>query len=108
MLVKSKLVQLREELSNLDRQISKPSSKELEHLKIFVHLKLQEAEILSVAMDHLASTSEAPNRPNLDDMFRQLKNDARTAFVRWRRFRANQGRLDKKRQRKKAKEQAAP
>jgi len=96
-LAKTKLEQFREELSALDREIHKhpTQAKEIESLKIFVRLKLQETEMLMVAMDHLEGHA-IKSKPNFEEMFRQVRQDARGAFIKWRRFRANQGRLEKK------------
>jgi hypothetical protein len=81
--LKQKAERLREELSQVLAEMNQHQYPDDADLRVFVLLKQQEGEILSVSIDHLDIVADPRAQVKLHESFNQFKNDVRTAVLRW-------------------------
>ena len=83
MLLKRKTASLRKDFEGLYSEIKFSDFEEAQELKIVVHVKLQEAEMLDLTLEHVEKVAGTLKKVTYEDNIRQLKHDFHTAARRW-------------------------
>ncbi|MBN1687911.1 MAG: hypothetical protein JW893_02300 [Candidatus Omnitrophica bacterium] len=81
--LKRRTEDLREELAQVKREINESGYKDAADLQIFVHLKMQEIELLAATVDNLNIAEDPLIQSKFHEPFRQLRNDVRQAVLKW-------------------------
>ncbi|HTL48822.1 MAG TPA: hypothetical protein VL688_12250 [Verrucomicrobiae bacterium] len=83
MLLKKKMSSLRKDFEDLYAQIKLSDYEESQELKIVVHVKLQEAEMLDLTLEHVENVAGTLKKITYEENIRQLKHDYHSAERKW-------------------------